>query len=85
MEWVSKNIFKIFGIASGKFSTQVVSDNDSITNYISEEYQSSCKTIAYGGDHAFVAMASVKLDDIFDASDPLHYLFVESSLKTMSI
>ena len=48
-----------------KFSTQVVSDNDSITNYIYKEYRSSCKTIAYGGDHAFKSMANVKLDNFF--------------------
>ena len=46
-----------------KFSTCVVSDNDAITNYIAEEYKSSCKTIAYGGDHAFKPMAKVKLDE----------------------
>ena len=67
---LAKTFLKFSESLAVRFSTQVVSDNDSITNYISEEYQSSCKTIAYGGDHAFVAMANVKLDDIFDASDP---------------
>jgi glycosyltransferase involved in cell wall biosynthesis len=53
-----------------KFSTCVVSDNDAITNYIAEEYKSSCKTIAYGGDHAFKPMAKVKLDENLDAIKP---------------
>ena len=53
-----------------KFSTCVVSDNDAITNYIAEEYRSSCKTIAYGGDHAFKPMAKVKLDENVNAIKP---------------
>lgn len=67
---LAKTFLKFSESLAVRFATQVVSDNDSITKYISEEYQSSCKTIAYGGDHALVAMADVKLDDICDASDP---------------
>jgi len=52
------------------FSTQVVSDNESITNYISIKYKSNCETIAYGGDHALRSTANFKLDDIFDCSTP---------------
>lgn len=53
-----------------KFSTCVVSDNDAITIYIAEKYKSSCKTIAYGGDHAFKPMAKVKLDENLNAIKP---------------
>ena len=67
---LAKTFLKFSEFLAVRFSSQVVSDNDSITNYISEEYQSSCKTIAYGGDHAFRSMANVKLDDIFDTSAP---------------
>jgi len=67
---LAKMFLKFSESLAVKFSTQVVSDNDSITNYISEEYQSSCKTIAYGGDHAFKTKANIKLDDIFDTSVP---------------
>ena len=53
-----------------KFSTQVVSDNDAITNYIAEEYQSEAHTIAYGGDHAFKSISNVKPDDIYETPAP---------------
>jgi glycosyltransferase involved in cell wall biosynthesis len=53
-----------------KFSTQIVSDNDAITNYIAQKYKSSCKTIAYGGDHAFRPMAKSKLDESFNVVHP---------------
>ncbi len=65
-----KTFLKFSESLAVRFSSQVVSDNDSITNYISEEYQSSCKTIAYGGDHAFKSMNNVRLDYIFDTSAP---------------
>jgi len=67
---LAKTFLKFSEFLAVRFSSQVVSDNDSITNYISEEYQSSCKTIAYGGDHAFRSKNNVKLDDNFDASAP---------------
>lgn len=35
-----------------KYSDVVISDNESITRYVSEQYKVSCETIAYGGDHA---------------------------------
>ena len=53
-----------------KFSTYVVSDNDAITNYIAEEYKSSCKTISYGGDHALKPKAKVEIDKNLNAIKP---------------
>lgn len=67
---LAKAFLKFSESLAVRFSTHVVSDNDSITSYISEEYQCSCKTIAYGGDHALRPMSNVKIDDIFDTSTP---------------
>ncbi len=64
----AKSFLRFSEFLAVKFSTEVVSDNDSITDYISEEYQSRCNTIAYGGDHAIKSMPNIKLDDIFDSS-----------------
>ena len=67
---LAKTFLKFSEFLAVRFSSQVVSDNDSITNYISEEYQASCKTIAYGGDHALRSDNNVKLDVNFDTSAP---------------
>lgn len=53
-----------------RFSTQIVSDNDEITKYVAETYQCSCKTIAYGGDHACELMANACFDRVCDISAP---------------
>ena len=49
---LAKSFLKFSELLAVKFSTKVVSDNEAITDYIAKEYQVSCKTIAYGGDHA---------------------------------
>ena len=67
---LAKSFLKFSEFLAVKFSTHVVSDNEAITNYIAAEYQLSCKTIAYGGDHAFKPTADVKLDGIYDTSSP---------------
>lgn len=35
-----------------QFSHEIIADNEEISNYVFKEYGLSCKTIAYGGDHA---------------------------------
>jgi len=67
---VSKLFLKFSELLAIKFSTCVVSDNDSITNYIAEEYRTDCITIAYGGDHALRPMATVKVDNDRDVIKP---------------
>jgi glycosyltransferase involved in cell wall biosynthesis len=67
---LAKTFLKFSESLAVRFSTQVVSDNEAIANYIDEEYQSDCKTIAYGGDHALKSLVKVKLDDVFDTSAP---------------
>ena len=39
-----------------KYSTKVVADNRAIADYVDDSYQRQCETIAYGGDHALVAL-----------------------------
>jgi glycosyltransferase involved in cell wall biosynthesis len=39
-----------------KYSTKVVADNRAIADYVDDSYQRKCETIAYGGDHALVAL-----------------------------
>jgi glycosyltransferase involved in cell wall biosynthesis len=67
---LAKVFLKFSEYLAVRFSSQVVSDNDAITRYISEEYLSKCETIAYGGDHAFRPRANVKIHNKFDASSP---------------
>jgi len=45
------------------YSDVVISDNESITRYISERYKVSCETIAYGGDHALNPKLTMKKPD----------------------
>lgn len=65
-----KKFLKFSEALAVKFSTRVISDNSVITNYVAKEYQVSCKTIAYGGDHAFRPIPNLNLDNIFDFSSP---------------
>jgi glycosyltransferase involved in cell wall biosynthesis len=37
-----------------KFSTIVVADNEAIAKHVETNYNSTCETIAYGGDHAYI-------------------------------
>ena len=37
-----------------KFSSIVVADNEAIAKHIETNYSSTCETIAYGGDHAYI-------------------------------
>jgi glycosyltransferase involved in cell wall biosynthesis len=66
----AKLFLKLSEYLAVKFSTCVVSDNDAITSYIAEEYKSSCKTIAYGGDHALKPMATVKFNKDLNTIQP---------------
>ncbi len=45
------------------FSDIVISDNESITTYVTERYGVKCETIAYGGDHAFKVEPILKNHD----------------------
>ena len=67
---LAKYFLKFSEYIAVKFSSQIISDNDAITDYISTEYETECKTIAYGGDHAFRPMANIKLDDHLSISAP---------------
>ena len=67
---LAKSFLKFSEFMAIKFSSQIVSDNDAITKYITKVYKSNCKTIAYGGDHAFKSMSKVKLDENFDTLAP---------------
>lgn len=91
---IAKKFLKFSEYLAVRFSTKVVSDNDAITKYIHEEYQSQCMTIAYGGDHALKSTNNVNIDSIFDISVPFAlsvcriepenniHLILESFLKT---
>ena len=50
---LAKVFLKFSEYMAVKWSNIVVSDNAAITNYVRREYRRDCKTIAYGGDHAF--------------------------------
>ena len=49
----AKKFLKFSESVAVKYSTTVVADNDAIADYVTQAYQRECKTIAYGGDHAF--------------------------------
>lgn len=64
-----KYFLKLSELMAVKFSTKIISDNDAITKYILNEYQSECQTIAYGGDHA-IKSTSDKNINISSSTEP---------------
>lgn len=67
---LAKYFLKFSEYLAIKFSSQIVSDNDAITSYISQEYNTNCKTISYGGDHAFIQNPHKTLDANINISSP---------------
>lgn len=67
---LAKIFLKVSERIAINFSTHVVSDNDAITDYVSKEYKSSCKTIAYGGDHAIQSAIKKDIKNYIDNDKP---------------
>ncbi len=66
----AKLFLKFSELLAVKLSSQIISDNNAITDHVVKRYKSSCKTIAYGGDHALESTTNVKLDDSLNANLP---------------
>ncbi len=49
--------------AAVRFSHKVISDNQAISNHISETYGGNCSLIPYGGDHALHSIKAYKLSN----------------------
>ena len=59
----SKKILKFLEKIAIKWSDEIISDNESISNYISETYCKKSQLIAYGGEHAIRGEISKSKDD----------------------
>lgn len=77
MEWkrekfngLTKYFLKFSESLAVKYSTDVISDNDVITTYISREYNAKSKTIAYGGDHALKQREIKTIDHKLNINHP---------------
>jgi glycosyltransferase involved in cell wall biosynthesis len=55
-EGIAKWFLKFSEGVAVKYSTKVVADNRAIADYVHDSYERKCETIAYGGDHALVAL-----------------------------
>jgi len=64
----AKIFLKLSEMVAVKFSDEIVSDNEAITNYVLDEYGEVSSTIAYGGDHALIGS-----DDKLQLSYPVGY------------
>lgn len=53
--WFAKVFLRASEWAAVRFSHQVIADNQSIAEYVTETYRVPCNVIAYGGDHAVAA------------------------------
>jgi len=53
----AKRFLRVSECLAVRFSTIVVADNEAITKYVEANYNRSCETIAYGGDHAVIDTA----------------------------
>lgn len=51
---ISKSFLKFSEYLAVNYSDTIIADNESISSYVSSRYKKKCKTIAYGGDHAFI-------------------------------
>ena len=70
---IAKSFLKFSESLAVKYSTDVISDNEAITSYISKEYNINCKTIAYGGDHALKKGVIKTIDHNINIDNPSLY------------
>tara|TARA_B100000900_G_scaffold73531_1_gene58585 strand:- start:3122 stop:4183 length:1062 start_codon:yes stop_codon:yes gene_type:complete len=56
-----------------KFSQIVISDNKVISDYVKKKYGVICKTIPYGGDHAFLKNSTLKKNVFLQNKKPFAF------------